>query len=127
VIEKWLLSAKDHWIGEGFGWWILEHKLDQVPVGWSGLRRLPNTDEVEILYLLSESYWGNGLATESARLSLKYGFEEAELSEIIGLVIEGNIGSKRVLEKLGFVFQDVARYFDVECLRYKIMKRDHRN
>jgi ribosomal-protein-alanine N-acetyltransferase len=125
VIEKWLLSAKDHWLEEGFGWWILEDKSDQNTIGWCGLRKLKDTGEVEVLYLLSEEYWGRGLATEAAMMSIQFGFQEAGLSEIIGLVIEENIGSKRVLEKSGFVFQDETRYFDIDCLRYKIMKLDH--
>jgi RimJ/RimL family protein N-acetyltransferase len=69
---------------------------------------------------LDEDHWGQGLATEAARTSVEYGFGTAGLREVIGLVVEGNIGSIRVLEKCGFVFQERAEYFNIECLKHKI-------
>jgi RimJ/RimL family protein N-acetyltransferase len=125
VIEAWLLSSKKHWLKEGFGWWIVEHKMDQVAIGWCGLQRLEETGEIEVLYLLSEEYWGRGFATEAARMSIEYGFNIAGLDEIIGLVMEENIASKRVLEKVGLSFLDRAETFKTQCLRYKIRRIDY--
>jgi RimJ/RimL family protein N-acetyltransferase len=122
-IEKWLESSTAHWRSEGFGWWILEHKDDKKAIGWCGLRSLEATNEVEVLYLLDESYWGKGLATEAAIVSVQYGLKSAGLVEIIGLVLEGNIGSIRVLEKCGFIFQETAQYFNIECLKYSINEK----
>jgi ribosomal-protein-alanine N-acetyltransferase len=120
TVEKWLLSSQSHWLDEGFGWWILEHKIDEKPIGWCGLRRLESTGEVEVLYLIEERYWGQGLATEGAKISIEYGFNSVGLEEIIGLVLEGNIASKRVLENSGLCFQERAEYFKIECLKYWI-------
>ena len=119
-VETWLLSSQSHWLDEGFGWWILEHKIDERAIGWCGLRRLESTGEVEVLYLIAEEYWGQGLATEAAKISIEYGFNSAGLDEIIGLVLEGNIASNRVLEKSGLCFQERAEYFNLECLKYSI-------
>ena len=119
-IEKWLESSKVHWQNEGIGWWILEHKGSKKAIGWCGLRKLEETNEVEVLYLLDEPYWGQGLATEAAMISIEYGFESVGLKEIIGLVVKENIGSIRVLEKCGLIFQETAEYFDLECLKYSI-------
>jgi ribosomal-protein-alanine N-acetyltransferase len=118
TVEKWLLSSRTHWFKEGFGWWILEHKIDERAIGWCGLQKLESTSEVEVLYLLAEEYWGQGLATEGAKLSIEYGFNSVGLDEIIGLVVEGNIASIRVLEKAGLCFQKRAEYFNLECLKY---------
>lgn len=120
MIEKWLESSIEHWRTEGYGWWILEHKVRAKAIGWCGLRRLQETNEVEILYLLDEEFWGRGLATEAARISVEFGFSTAGLREIIGLVVKRNIGSIRVLENSGFVFQERAEYFNLECMKYKI-------
>jgi ribosomal-protein-alanine N-acetyltransferase len=120
TVEKWLLSSQSHWLDEGFGWWILEHKIDERAIGWCGLRKLESTGEVEVLYLIAEEYWGQGLATEGAKISIEYGFNSVSLDEIIGLVLEGNIASNRVLEKSGLCFQERAEYFNLECLKYSI-------
>ena len=124
IVEKWLLSSRSHWLQEGFGWWILEHKDAARAIGWCGLRRLENTGEVEVLYLLAEEYWGHGLATEAARHSIEYGFHSVGLDEIIGLVLEENIASSRVLEKSGLRFWQRATYFGFECLKYRIDRSD---
>jgi ribosomal-protein-alanine N-acetyltransferase len=50
TIEKWLESSIEHWKSEGYGWWILEHKGTAKAIGWCGLRRLKETNEVEVLY-----------------------------------------------------------------------------
>ena len=119
-IEQWLESSTVHWLSEGYGWWILEHKGEEKAIGWCGLRCLEETNEVEVLYLLDEQYWGQGLATEAAKLSIEYGFKSVGLKEIIGLVVKENIGSIRVLEKCGFIYQETAEYFNIECLKYSI-------
>lgn len=121
-VEKWLLGSRAHWVKEGFGWWILEHKIDERAIGWCGLQKLESTGEVEVLYLLAEEYWGQGLATEGAKLSIEYGFNSVGLDEIIGLVLEGNLASIRVLEKAGLSFRERAEYFNLECLKYGIDK-----
>ncbi len=120
MVEKWLVSSRSLWLDEGFGLWILEHKLDERVIGWCGLQRLECTGEVEVLYLIAEEYWGQGLATDGAKISLEYGFKSAGLDEIIGLVLEGNIASKRVLEKSGLSFQQRAEYFNLDCYKFII-------
>lgn len=120
MVEKWLLNSRTHWQAEEFGWWILEYKIDKKAIGWCGLRRLENTDQVELLYLLAEKYWSQGLATEAARVSVEYGFHSVGLEEVICLVLDGNISSSRVLEKCGFCFEVRAEYFNLECFKYKI-------
>ena len=123
TVEKWLLSSQAHWLNEDFGWWVLEHKIDKKAIGWCGLRKLESTGEVEVLYLIAEEYWGQGLATEGARISIEYGFNSVNLDEIIGLVLNGNIASSRVLEKSGLCYQDRTEYFNIECLKYIIDRR----
>lgn len=120
TVEKWLRSSQSHWLNEGFGWWILEHKINERAIGYCGLRKLESTGEVEVLYLIAEEYWGQGLATEGARISIEYGFNSSSLDEIIGLVLDGNIASSRVLEKSGLRYQERTEYVNIECLKYII-------
>ena len=119
-IEKWLTSCQRRWEEHGYGFWILEHQKDQRPIGWSGLNWLPDTEEIEVLYALDRPYWGQGLATETARFSVKYGFDVVGLEKIIGLVVPDNIASARVLEKSGLAYTGIAEYFGYQLRRYQV-------
>lgn len=121
-VKKLIEGQIKHWGDHGFGWWAVERLADQELLGWSGLQYLPETDEVEIGYLLGEPYWGNGLATESAQAGLEFGFGSLGLGEIIGIVHPDNLASQRVLEKIGLKFIRLDEYFGMECFKYKITK-----
>ena len=117
-VAEWLNSCQARWDAYGIGFWILEHKDSGGPIGWCGLNKIKESDEIEVLYALDEPYWGQGLATEAASFSVRYGLTALGLDEIIGLVIPENIASARVLEKSGLTFVGKARYFDHDLLKY---------
>ena len=96
----------------------MDDKANTELIGWSGLQYLPETDEIEIGYLLARPYWGQGLATECARVGMKFGFDNLKIPTIIGIVHPENFASQRVLEKIGLMFQEKAEYFGMECYKY---------
>lgn len=53
-------------------------------------------------YILSKEYWGNGYMTEAVMLLVKYAFEMINLRKLLSFVLDPNVASKRVLEKVGF-------------------------
>lgn len=117
-VEKLVQRQIDHWGKHGFGWWAVEAMDNNQLIGWNGLQYLPETDEIEIGYLLSKPYWGNGLATEGGRVGINFGFDTLKISAIIGIVHPENVGSQRVLEKIGLKFLEEAEYFGMECYKY---------
>src|SRR5260370_42674309 len=72
--EKALQSIIKHWETRGFGRWAVIERETQKFVGLGGLRSLLGAPEV--VYHLAKAYWAKGLATELARASLRFGFEE---------------------------------------------------
>ena len=73
-------------------------------------------------YLIGEKeYWGKGIASEAVYLSTKFCFDILNLHKVNAGVIAPNVGSIKVLEKLGFkkegcIRDDVLlenKYFDV--------------
>jgi ribosomal-protein-alanine N-acetyltransferase len=106
----------------GFGQWAVE--LHEIPglIGWCGLNHLPETDEDEVAYLLSQSVRGQGYATEGAKASLEFGFEKSGLKRIIALVHPENIASRRVAEKIGMTLLDHKVYWGMECLRFELFR-----
>ena len=119
-VQKFIIRQLDHWGEHKYGWWAVESIIQKGLIGWNGLQFLPETGEVEIGYLLSRSYWGNGFATEGAKAGLKFGFEAFSLDRIIALVHPENKASIRVVEKLNMPFVDRAQYFGMQMNRYMI-------
>jgi RimJ/RimL family protein N-acetyltransferase len=56
----------------------------------------------EIGYSLASKHWGQGYATEALRTIIRHGFDALDLNRIEADIDPRNIGSARVLEKLGF-------------------------
>ena len=61
-------------------------------------------DECELGYWLGKPFWGRGYMPEAARALLRRGFEELGMRCIWCGYYEGNTKSRRVQEKLGFVY-----------------------
>lgn len=55
----------------------------------------------EIGWVFHPDYYNNGFASEAAKAVLQYGFEELKLHRIIATCQPENIGSYRVMEKIG--------------------------
>ena len=123
IVQRWIDRHHEHWQQYGFGWWAVALRTSGELIGWCGLNVLDGPDEsgeTEVLYLFGKPFWGKGLATEAARRSVEYGFEDVGLDEIVGLALPGNRASQRVLEKSGLVFRNQAHYFGVDLLRYTL-------
>ncbi len=55
----------------------------------------------EIAYIVHPDYWGKGIATDVARLLINFGFEELNFHRIYATCDPRNIGSIKVLERVG--------------------------
>lgn len=111
----------------GYGRWAVVHKEDQKVIGFAGLKYLPEMDETDIGYRFLPKYWGKGIATEVSKPIIKYGFEQLKLERIIGIAMEQNIASWKVLEKIGLRFYKIDEYEgDGGAHRwYKINREDY--
>ena len=119
-VREMILAQHSHWKERGYGLWAVETRSTGELMGRSGLQYLPETDEVEVDFILGIAHWGQGFATEAGRASLRYGFEEIGLESVVGIVHPENAASRRVLEKLGMTLAGPAEYFGMACCRYAI-------
>jgi ribosomal-protein-alanine N-acetyltransferase len=104
--EKMIEYIRQQYIENGIGRWAMIEKETGNFVGWTGLKLMKmtlnnHTNFYDVGYRLIEKYWGKGYATESAKASIKYGFEVMNLNEIIGITHTENKASIRALEKCG--------------------------
>jgi ribosomal-protein-alanine N-acetyltransferase len=63
---------------------------------------MPGT--VNFGYRFHPDYWGKGIATEANLASIDYARTHMALDEVFGEVVTENLGSIRVINKLGFQF-----------------------
>jgi ribosomal-protein-alanine N-acetyltransferase len=111
-----------HWMHNGYGHWAIVTPEDGRVIGWNGLEYLTELGEVEVAYLLTKRVWGRGYASEAARAAIRFGFETAGLSAIIGLVHPDNIASIRVLQKCGLTLADQIMLWGMGMSRYRILR-----
>lgn len=71
-----------------------------IGVGEFNIRDI-NNKIGEIAYIVNPVYWGNGIATDVGKLLIEFGFSKFNLHRIYATCDPRNIGSKKVLEKVG--------------------------
>jgi RimJ/RimL family protein N-acetyltransferase len=96
----------DHWDRYGFGPWLLRDRSNGQLVGRGGLKHTTasGVDEVEIGWSIHPDRWGEGLATELARASVRTAFDVLGLDGVIAYTANDNVASWRVMEKAGMEF-----------------------
>lgn len=82
-------------------------------------------DECELGYWLGQPFWGRGYMPEAARELLRHGFEDLGMTTIWCAYYDGNLKSKRVQEKLGFVYHHTCNEVPVPLLNE--VRVDHTN
>ena len=77
------------------------------PIGSIGFHRndlAEAEDEYELGYWIARPFWGQGLIPEAAREMLRRAFVDLGMNRIWCGYYDGNVKSRRVQEKLGFVY-----------------------
>ena len=99
-------AARDGFAREGFGFMMMEERVSGEMVGHCGLRRVahplaPNPTDHEIGSLVREDRWRLGYAYEAMRAVVDWGFGVIGAPHIVALTCAPNVGSWRLMEKLG--------------------------
>ena len=76
-------------------------------------------DECELGYWIGKPFWGQGLITEAAQEILRHAFEDLGMRAVWAGYYDGNLRSKRVQEKCGFVFVRTTEGLDVPLMHEK--------
>lgn len=85
-------------------------------------KRIPD-DEGEIGYWIGVPFWGRGLIPEAVNEMLRHGFMDLRLKKIWCGYFDGNVKSKRVQEKCGFVYQYTRD--NVPCSMLHDLRTEH--
>jgi RimJ/RimL family protein N-acetyltransferase len=104
LLNQVLISEKS----APYGIWLaqlLNDSSENGTVGWAMLRPT-EAGELELGYMLVRQKWGQGFATEIARRLVEFALQQREPRPVIAKTSPENHPSMRVLEKVGFVFEE---------------------
>ena len=87
---------------EWYAIWMIELK-DGTHIGESCFKGLSENGIAEIGYGILDEYQNQGYATEAVEAILEWAFQDSRVTAIEAETEEGNIASKRVLEKCGVI------------------------
>jgi ribosomal-protein-alanine N-acetyltransferase len=94
-------------------------------VGWAGLKiedRVRDFTYYDVGYRLKQKHWYKGLGTEAAQLSLAYGFETRGFDKICGAADVDNLGSNKILSRIGLHHEGTFFFKETECNWYCLDK-----
>lgn len=109
--------VQQQYIENGIGRWAIIDKHSNEFIGWCGLKLVKDTinnqsNYYDLGYRLTRKHWGKGIATETAKASIEYGFNVMKLKEIIGAIHCDNVASNNVVKKLGFELIETFEFED---------------
>lgn len=95
--------------------------------------RIGDDDGCELGYWIGKPFWGRGYMPEAAREIIRHGFEDIGVNKIWCGYFEGNEKSKRVQEKVGFLYHHTCNNMQVPLLnevrieQINVLTREHWN
>ncbi len=94
----------------GYGRCAAIYKPENKIIGFAGLKYLSSMSETDIGFRFLPQYWGKGIATKIVIETLCHCFNTLNLNRIIGIADPKNIGSCKVLMKIGMEFFKIDDY-----------------
>ena len=112
TVEEILGRQAEAWERDGFGYWMWFESATGAPVARGGLQRteFDSQPEVEVGWTTAPERWSEGFATEVGAKALAVASEQLGLDSVVAFTLPHNDASRRVMEKLGFVYEKTAPY-----------------
>ena len=103
----------------GHAIWAVDDKTTGAFIGQCGLRPIDEGagPEIEIAYHYTKVSWGKGYGTEAAIAVVAHGFGPVCLERIVALALPDNVGSWRIMEKVGLRYEGLVNYFGLDGLK----------
>lgn len=113
--------------------WGIARREDDIVVGTCGYYGFHERHRRGSLgFELARSYWRQGIMTEALGTIIGFGFREVGLNRIQAVVMPGNEGSEKLLEKLGFRREGVLREYEnwgikgyVDLLMFSLLRWEY--
>ena len=90
----------------GFGLYLVEQKSNHQSIGMCGLIKRGYLNQADLGFAFLDQFTGQGYAFESSIKILELAKETLHMSRILAITIPDNLSSIKLLEKIGFKFQN---------------------
>jgi len=104
------------------GYSIAVDKTSAEFVGWFVLKQFEDTNEIEFGFRLMRRFWGQGLATEGAKVLKDYALNTLKLDKLVAVTHLDNDASVNVLLKTGFEFKKEAFHYNTKVKYFELNK-----
>ncbi|HEX2270898.1 MAG TPA: GNAT family N-acetyltransferase, partial [Pyrinomonadaceae bacterium] len=91
----------------GFGLYLVELRESGTSIGMCGLIKRAELQDVDIGFAFLPDFWKQGFAFEAATAVMKHGEGTLKLKRIVAITSLDNDASIKLLQRMGFVFEDV--------------------
>lgn len=99
TLEKWI---DEYYYGSYK--WAIELKNTHELIGMIGTEEIYDKyNYLELSYIISSNYWGNGYGTEALKAIINYFFNECDVHLIEAKCMKSNLASIKVMEKSGMI------------------------
>lgn len=124
-------SANCRRTGTSYEFGIFESGTDRL-LGNIGIVNINSScSHATLAYYVLPEMWGQGIATRAGQIMLDYAFDTLKLNRVGAICMVHNAASRRVLDKLGFAFEGIARqeivkdgvFYDVA--HYGLLRQDY--
>lgn len=115
----------------GIRWGIALKKSEHI-IGTAGFNNFQKNHRASLGYDLQFDHWNKGITTEALKAIIMFGFQELEINRVEAEVMQGNIASEKVLEKLKFKKEGILRewmYWNenhYDMTMFSLLKKDLR-
>ena len=119
-----VLASLETWSSRRYGLWTVVPSAEAPLVGFCGFRPSEWAEAPELLFGLSATHWGRGLALEAARAAATWAFETLHATRIVAPTDPPNTASVKVLERLGMRFERQGRLQGLDTLFFTLDAAD---
>lgn len=118
--------VKARWAEWGYSWWsFFEHHTGRI-IGSGCIQHLGHdaANRHELGYRLRRDKWGQGFASEAARVMAGFAFETLRAPELTAVCQPENKASAQVMMRLGMTYRGVEQWYGADLSLYAMTAAD---
>ncbi len=122
--REMIARAVEDWCKFGCGLFSFHARATGAFAGYSGIKHtsVEGTDVIELAYAVPSALWRLGYATEMARASVRFAFEQTPIRELVAFTLTHNLGSRRVMESCGFHYERDLTHAGLPHVLYRLRR-----
>lgn len=100
-------------------YWIARSRKDRSLIGAMNVNKMRGFDKMQIGFQISRKYWNQGYGSELCEAVMNHMIVEKSYTELYAIYDIANTGSGKILEKCGFVLDEIIKEDNTQLNRVK--------